>query len=36
MVALAKLLMKMIGNVSAHLDTVENNAKTLFVHQILA
>ena len=29
MVALAKLLMKMIGNVSAHLDIVENNAKTV-------
>ena len=27
MVALAKLLMKIIGNVSAHLDIVEHNAK---------
>jgi len=34
-VALAKLLMKMIGNVNAHLDIAEHNAKSLFVHQIL-
>ena len=34
MVALAKLLMKMIGNVSAHLDIVEHNVKSVSTRSV--